>query len=1218
MYSDQASSDSRRKPLDIEQLDWIDSRVKRFEAEWHVDKRTNFENYLTDAGGLRVTLLAELAHVDLEFHYRLGRPSPLENILAEFPELAEDSRSVAELLWSEFQLRKRDDPRLNINILSNLFPKLCNQQGVKIGENSISIRSAAVGQTASHLTEPRTDPPCIPGFEFREMLGRGGMGVVYRAFDLQLQRDVAIKMLLNGSLATKQEQSQFRQEASTVAALQHPQIIQVFQVGVYEGQLFLVLEYAAYGSLAKKFAGQPLEPNLAAELLLGISRATDAIHQCGILHRDLKPSNILVTEPNTFKIADFGLARTMESDNSSSKRDSIVGTPSYSAPEYIFGWSNVSGPAQDIYSLGAILYELLTGRAPYVGSSVLDILVRIQQGEYLAPRKLSSRIPRDLENICTKCLSPLPQNRYGSAGALADDLERFLAGKTVLARPLPWTARSLRWLRLNPWIAACGASLVTLMLLLVVGFAAIILLQSRSMKMETELRTQADRLRNEAIRNEEQALLDAAAANDAVRIIEELFDSTMLAMSSNDFSQSVPQTRYSIDVSAREMIDRSVSMLRTSLNEKPLLRARLLTAIGVSALNVGQIKEARPLIAESITIYEKHHNQESLAAANSYLAIARIETEMWQYDAAVEAFEKTKSILKKQNAENSNLWADTIVYDAWMRVTGQHQGDVQHNLRSLEQALEVKKRLFGETNAQAVVAETVLVIYRALSQQSSHKAITDLEQLLAKIQATPVHPFFESFVLDQLASIHQRLNHSEQATELISKSLALMQRAIGETAHPQLIEIYSDAAWIAHCRGDELSFRRFQSQAVTMRKELIGWDHKSLYLMGELIAGLEASSQIVELRFWLDTIQCESSELQLNYRSMGVFLARMKDLETQGEFKKAWSICEEIYGMSKLNDEKDTPASDRLFIQRARLQIMMGDYEAALREYESWESKRSPRPDEWIRNIHTATLWNSLLDLIGSSNPGLSARLNAESTDASLGKALQFHQDDWPLLVEHFYRTGQIPGGRKRLERWHEEWLESRSPKHVCLGGLKSAIADCFLSEGEIDRAEQFAKEGLELLRDSLAHDADKTIDCQLILARVHVAQSNNSEAERLGRGAVAATENACGNDHPRTWYVRRQLAKILYDIGRQEDAIKIAMDSLESIRSRMGIHHPDYADSVFLAVELQYGTYDNRVVQEFFSPIVEEFKKTTPANNLPRLQMERWMEKLLSNSSSR
>jgi tetratricopeptide (TPR) repeat protein len=760
---------------------------------------------------------------------------------------------------------------------------------------------------------------------------------------------------------------------------------------------------------------------------------------------------------------------------------------------------------------------------------------------------------------------------------------------------------------------------VTLMLLVVFGFAAVIFLQSRSMKIETQLRMQADRSRNEAIRNEEQARLDSAATNDAVRIIEELFDASMLAMSSNDISQSVPTARYSLDVSAREMVDRSVKMLRTSLHDKPLLRARLLTTLGVSALNVGQVTEALPLITESISLQEKSNAQESFAAANTFLALARIEAEKWNFESAQDAFDKARSILSSLKAENSSMWADTIVYEAWMNVNGKRFGDTAQMLLNLQQALELKIRLFGEKHVQSVLAEIVLVIYRALSQQSHENVIADLEHILAKIQATHAHPYFESFVLDQLASIHQRLGHSEQAIELIGRSLALMQQAIGDTAHPQLIEIYSDAAWIAHCRGDEVSFQRFQSQAVKMRKELIGWDRMSLQLIGELIAGLEVSSQILQLRSWLDTVERECPEMQLDHRSSGLFLARIQVAESHGEFKKAWDISEEIHGLLTRFDEKHTPLADRLAIQRARLQIMMGDYEAAMREYETWESNRSGQSHEPIWSLNTATQWSTLLDLIGPDNQETLARVRAESiNDAFLGTALTFHQDNWALLVEHFFRIGKTPDGRARLERWHEEWMRNRSPKHVCIGGLKAAIADCYHLDGEFDRAEQFAKEGLQLLRDTLGPQAGKTIDCQLVLARVHVAQNSMSEAERLASRAVEATENACGMDHPRTWYVRRQFARILFDIGRQNDAIKIARETLDSIRSRLGIHHPDYAESVLLAVELQNAVHDRSVVLEFFSPMVEEFKKATPVNNLPRRQMEQWIEKLLSHSSSR
>ncbi len=299
---------------------------------------------------------------------------------------------------------------------------------------------------------PERDAP--PGYQILGELGRGGMGVVYKARDLALNRVVALKMILSGGHAGADELKRFHTEAEAIARVQHPGIVQVFEVGSHEGRPFMALELCTGGSLEKKMAGGPLRPREAAEMVRKAALAVQAAHEAQVLHRDIKPANILLTADGSPKVTDFGLARKLD-EQSETRTGSIMGTPSYMAPEQAEGKKEV-GPAADTYALGAVLYECLTGRPPFKAATLLDTIQQVVGAEPVSARRLNARIPADLETVAMKCLQKRPQNRYASAGALADDLGRYLDGEPILARPPGMTEQVLRWCGRNPTLIALG------------------------------------------------------------------------------------------------------------------------------------------------------------------------------------------------------------------------------------------------------------------------------------------------------------------------------------------------------------------------------------------------------------------------------------------------------------------------------------------------------------------------------------------------------------------------------------------------------------------------------------------------------------------------------------------------------------------------------------------------------------------------------------------
>jgi serine/threonine-protein kinase len=294
----------------------------------------------------------------------------------------------------------------------------------------------------------------VPDYEILAEIGRGGMGVVYKARHIALNRVVALKMVLHGEYASPEARRRFRSEAEAVARIQHPHIVQIFDIGEQDGRLYFALEYCSAGSLAVKLNGKSQPPREAAGLVALLARAVHAIHQQQIVHRDLKPANVLFAADGQPKITDFGLARRLD-EHTQTQTGAVIGTPNYMAPEQARGDTKQVGPAVDIYALGAILYECLTGRRLFLASNALATLADVLEKAPTSPRSLNRSVGRDLETICLKCLEKDPAKRYASAEDLAEDLERYIRGEPVRARRVSRLGRGMRWARRRPALALC-------------------------------------------------------------------------------------------------------------------------------------------------------------------------------------------------------------------------------------------------------------------------------------------------------------------------------------------------------------------------------------------------------------------------------------------------------------------------------------------------------------------------------------------------------------------------------------------------------------------------------------------------------------------------------------------------------------------------------------------------------------------------------------------
>jgi WD40 repeat protein/tRNA A-37 threonylcarbamoyl transferase component Bud32 len=326
----------------------------------------------------------------------------------------------------------------------------------------------------------------LPGYEILGELGRGGMGVVYKARQVRLNRPVALKMILAGLHAGAQAVARLLVEAEAVARVQHPNIVQIFHIDEHAGVPYFEMEFIGGGSLAAQLDGTPRPPRSAARLVETFAGAIAEAHRHGIVHRDLKPGNILFTAEGVPKVIDFGLAKLLNVESGLTRTDSVLGSPSYMAPEQAGGKTKDVGPLADIYALGAIFYELLTGRPPFRGASVLETLEQVKTAEPVPPSRLVPGLPRDAETIALKCLQKDPAKRYESATALAEDLRRYHGGEPIVARPVGPPERAWRWCKRNPALAVLMAAVATLLFAAALG-ATLAAFRFRALSQALEL-----------------------------------------------------------------------------------------------------------------------------------------------------------------------------------------------------------------------------------------------------------------------------------------------------------------------------------------------------------------------------------------------------------------------------------------------------------------------------------------------------------------------------------------------------------------------------------------------------------------------------------------------------------------------------------------------------------------------------------------------------------
>lgn len=428
-----------------------------------------------------------------------GETDPALRVLKENPDLATDSEAAIELIYAEFLALEEAGRFSDANSWLDKFPehRVRLERLLKLHDflsaDKVESLGGLASSTGANERSPEQDVALQPfaKYELLDEIGRGGMGIVYRARQQGLGRVVALKVLRSIESHPKVRQ-RFQQEAETVASLQHPNIVQVIEISLESGKEFLSMEFLSGGSLEAKLEQRAWSNHDIAALIQTLAQAIHYAHERGIIHRDLKPANILFTAENTPKIVDFGLAKRLQDELSGSVTGGVLGTPCYMSPEQAVGNETPIGFSTDVYSLGVVLYQMLTKRLPFEGKTAIETLRWIVDRECEAPSKLVPSVPRDLETVCLKCLAKSPSDRYATAQELAEDLERFLDHQPIRARRAGWLELAGRKIKRHPQVAALAASIV------VVGLGASTLLYYQSQEVDQLARENAQHQKSEA------------------------------------------------------------------------------------------------------------------------------------------------------------------------------------------------------------------------------------------------------------------------------------------------------------------------------------------------------------------------------------------------------------------------------------------------------------------------------------------------------------------------------------------------------------------------------------------------------------------------------------------------------------------------------------------------------------------------------------------------
>lgn len=675
----------------------------------------------------------------------------------------------------------------------------------------------------------RGSVPAIPGFSSLIEIGRGGMGIVYRAQQQRLNRPVAIKMILAGNYADPIDRMRFRLEAELTARVQHPHVVQVYEAGEHEGKPYLVMEWIDGGTLADQLRGKRITPRSAARLMITLAKAVHAAHCRGVVHRDLKPNNILlatttgsgrshIADSNSnarqaaseaidlpldtwhLKVTDFGLAKPAGSGSKLTGSQFVVGTPAYMAPEQ--ATNQEIGPAVDIYALGVLLFEMLTGRTPFMEASPMAVLMKAMNDEPPTLRSVVPSLPRDLDAICSKCLRKSPEERYATALELAEDLENYLQGKPLKARPLTKIQQVIRWARRHKMLSGLAASLA--------------IVTSAALAVITYFYFEANAERNKA--ETEKGLAQRAEGNARLAAAH---STAMKDFLLHDLLQVARPTRKGLKVTVKEALDIAAARIDESFAKNPELAALMHDELGYTYFQLDQFREAEKHQRQALALYVKTAGpdaRETIAIRHNIFSNlvqqARYEEADAEFD---DLFSNSTRVLGEEDPETLSMLS------SYARMQ-EKRGRLPQAISAYRRLADIYDKQTGKVSQAAIVTKANLA--NALRETGQHEEAGQLmktclmqanEQLGADHQIT--------LGLQQNEALHLlRERRFTEAEPLLKSALNGFERSYGANAIPTLT-IMNNLAGVYEGQGKYTEAITLKKQVVAGRSKILGPEH---------------------------------------------------------------------------------------------------------------------------------------------------------------------------------------------------------------------------------------------------------------------------------------------------------------------------------------------------------------------------------------------------------
>ena len=864
----------------------------------------------------------------------------------------------AELEALERELRQSDETMPRSEAGSAKAPVRKAAPPSTVADEVTVAPGAARTEAMSGVSEP-SRVRYFGDYEILREIARGGMGVVFHARQVSLNRPVALKMILAGQLADETDIKRFYTEAEAAANLDHPGIVPIYEVGQHEGQHYFSMGFIDGQSLAQRLADGPLPSREAAELIRRVAEAIEYAHRHGVIHRDLKPHNILLDPNGNPRVTDFGLAKTIQRDSGLTGSGQIMGTPSYMPPEQAGGPRGEVGPAADVYSLGATLYALVAGRPPFQAATAMDTVIQVVSDEPVPPRRLNASIPPDLETICLKCLEKQPGRRYASAAALAADIRRYLSGEPIVARPVTRRERAVKWVRRKPAIAAL-LGLVTGVTLLGLsgvlwqwrqavtarGVAERETIRAKDQAAVAERRrSEADLARAEADARRREAEQARAQAQNRLAQIEKSNDIITSIFADLDIRKVKEGTEPLEGILAKRLVKAARELEGEAVGD-PVVVAGLQDRLGRSLLSLGRRDEAIPVFASALATRKAKlgaAHPDSLASMGN---LASSYQEAGKLDLALPLYEETVKLTKANRGPDH---PDTLTSMGNLALAYQGTGKLALALPLFEETLKLVKAKLPANHPLALTCMNNLALCYSRTG-SLDRALPLYEETLKLMKANlgADHPDTLS-LMNNLAFEYQAAGKLELALPLYAETLKLRKTRLG-IDHPDTINSMNNLAFGYHAAGKlELALPLY-AETLELRKARLGAGHPdTLVSVNNLATGYRDAGKLAPALPLFQEAAAGLEKLHFQHQFAGRIIANLVgcyyELKQFGQ-AEAWlrkwlAVVKERSGPDSVEYASELANLGGILLEQEK----WTGAEAALRECLSVREKRAP--DHW-------------------------------------------------------------------------------------------------------------------------------------------------------------------------------------------------------------------------------------------------------------------------------